>query len=196
MAARPQLPGMRWFLWLRIASLRTGILTGIYLSCVFVAWLVVANRVAGLEPFAELRNLVAGAFLIMVLGDSRASIPSSARKAFRCGPDGLDASDHDLYRGGNPFHSARKPHGGLPRFRAGRGFLRLRCRARLGVPDVRGRSTPAHGPIPGNHVLRRQARIRTNFSNPSQKEKGLDETLPFSTKRESRRRANRKFCRA
>jgi hypothetical protein len=68
MAARPKLPGMRWFLWLRIASLRTGILTGIYLSCVFVAWLVVANRVAELEPFAELRNLVAGAILIMVLG--------------------------------------------------------------------------------------------------------------------------------
>jgi len=58
---------MRWFLWLRIASLRTGILTGIYLSCVFVAWLVVANRVAELEAFAELRNLVAGAILVAVL---------------------------------------------------------------------------------------------------------------------------------
>jgi hypothetical protein len=68
MAARTQLPGMQWFLWLRIASLRNGILTGIYLSCVFVAWLVVANRVAGLAPYAELRNLVAGAILIMVLG--------------------------------------------------------------------------------------------------------------------------------
>jgi hypothetical protein len=68
MAARSQIPGMRWFLWLRIASLRTGILTGIYLSCVFVAWLEVANRVAELEPYAELRNLVAGAILIVVLG--------------------------------------------------------------------------------------------------------------------------------
>jgi hypothetical protein len=68
MATRPQLPGMRWFLWLRIASLRTGVLTGVYLSCVFVAWLEVANRVAELERFAELRNLVAGAILIMVLG--------------------------------------------------------------------------------------------------------------------------------
>jgi hypothetical protein len=47
--------------------LRTGILTGIYLSCVFVSWLEVANRVAELEPYAELRNLVAGAILIMVL---------------------------------------------------------------------------------------------------------------------------------
>ena len=68
MAARPQLPGMRYFLWMRIASLRTGILTGIYLSCVFVAWLEVANRVAELTPFAELRNFVAGAILILVLG--------------------------------------------------------------------------------------------------------------------------------
>jgi hypothetical protein len=67
MAARSQLPGMRWFLWLRVASLRTGVLTGIYLSCVFIAWLDVANRVAELEPYAELRNLVAGAILIMVL---------------------------------------------------------------------------------------------------------------------------------
>jgi hypothetical protein len=68
MAARPLLPGMRWFLWLRIASLRTGVLTGIYLSCVFVAWLEIANRVPKLWRFAELRNLVAGAILIMVLG--------------------------------------------------------------------------------------------------------------------------------
>jgi len=67
MAARPQLPGMRWFLWLRIASLRTGILTGIYLSCVFVAWLIVANLIPALEPFAEARNLVAGAILVTVL---------------------------------------------------------------------------------------------------------------------------------
>lgn len=68
MAARSQIPGMRWFLWLRIASLRVGVLTGVYLSCVFVAWLEVANRVAELERYAELRNLVAGAILIVVLG--------------------------------------------------------------------------------------------------------------------------------
>jgi hypothetical protein len=67
MAARPQLPGMRWLLWLRIASLRTGILTGIYLSCVFVAWLIVANRIPALEAFAEARNLVGGALLVTVL---------------------------------------------------------------------------------------------------------------------------------
>jgi hypothetical protein len=58
---------MRWFLWLRIASLRIGALTGIYLSCVFLAWLIVANRIPALEPFAEARNLVGGALLITVL---------------------------------------------------------------------------------------------------------------------------------
>jgi hypothetical protein len=58
---------MRWFLWLRNASLRIGILTGIYLSCVFVAWLIVANRMPALEPYAEARNLLAGAILIAVL---------------------------------------------------------------------------------------------------------------------------------
>jgi drug/metabolite transporter (DMT)-like permease len=58
---------MRLFLWMRIASMRAGFLTGIYLSCVFVAWLVVANRVTELEPYAELRNLVAGAILIAIL---------------------------------------------------------------------------------------------------------------------------------
>lgn len=68
MAARHQLPGMRMFLWLRIASVRTGVLTGIYLSCIFVAWLEVANRVAELERFAELRNLIAGAILILLMG--------------------------------------------------------------------------------------------------------------------------------
>jgi hypothetical protein len=53
MAARPQLPGMRWFLWLRIAALRIGILTGIYLSCVFVAWLMVANRLRNWSPLPK-----------------------------------------------------------------------------------------------------------------------------------------------
>jgi hypothetical protein len=67
MAARPQLPGMRWFLSLRNVTLRTGILSGIYLSCVFVAWLIVANRIPALEPFAEARNLVAGAVLVTLL---------------------------------------------------------------------------------------------------------------------------------
>lgn len=67
MAARPQLPGVRWFLWLRNVSLRTGVLTGIYLSCGFVAWLVVANRIRELEPYAEFRNLVAGMIMVLLM---------------------------------------------------------------------------------------------------------------------------------
>ncbi len=67
MATRSQLPGVRWFLWLRKASLRTGVLTGIYLSCVFVAWLFVANRVAELEPLAGPRNLVSGLLVILLM---------------------------------------------------------------------------------------------------------------------------------
>jgi hypothetical protein len=54
-------------LWLRIVSLRTGILTGIYLSVVFVAWLLVANRFPALEPFAGARNVIAGASLVTML---------------------------------------------------------------------------------------------------------------------------------
>jgi hypothetical protein len=65
MAARPQLPGMRWFHWLRIASLRTGLVTGIYLSCGLVAWLVVANRIPGLYAFAGARNAVAVAMMLL-----------------------------------------------------------------------------------------------------------------------------------
>ena len=67
MATQHRLPGVRWFMWLRNVSLRTGILTGIYLSVVFVAWLLVANRFPQLESFAEARNLIGGAMLVTML---------------------------------------------------------------------------------------------------------------------------------
>ena len=67
MAARHQLPGMQWILWMRSASLRNGVLTGIYLSCIFVVWLFVANRVPEFEPFAGIRNLAAGAATIVLM---------------------------------------------------------------------------------------------------------------------------------
>jgi hypothetical protein len=66
MKARPQLPGIRWFLWLRNTALRTGVLTGIYLSGAFVAWVVVANNIPRLEPVAGVRNLIAGAGMIFL----------------------------------------------------------------------------------------------------------------------------------
>jgi len=68
MAARSQLPGMRLFLWLRNASLRIGVITGVYLSFVFVAWLLIANRLPQLQPFAGIRNLAAAVtFLLLML---------------------------------------------------------------------------------------------------------------------------------
>jgi hypothetical protein len=67
MAARPQLPGMRWFMWLRNAALRIGIITGVYLSCAFVAWLLVANRIPRLVPLARVRNLAAGGAIILLM---------------------------------------------------------------------------------------------------------------------------------
>jgi hypothetical protein len=67
MAARSHLPGMRLFLWLRYASLRIGVLTGVYLSCIFAAWLVVANRFPELDPSAGIRNLAAAAAIPMVM---------------------------------------------------------------------------------------------------------------------------------
>ena len=67
MATRHRLPGMRWIHWLRTASLRNGVLTGVYLSCIFVSWLYIANRVAELESFAGIRNLAAGAAVILIM---------------------------------------------------------------------------------------------------------------------------------
>jgi hypothetical protein len=58
---------MRWLLWLRSVTLRTGILTGIYLALIFAAWLIVANRVPQLDVFARARNLAAGAATILLM---------------------------------------------------------------------------------------------------------------------------------
>lgn len=67
MIARTEFRGTQLSPWLRHAAVRHGVLTGIYLSCVFVAWLVVANRVRELERYAGLRNLAAGLLLVIVL---------------------------------------------------------------------------------------------------------------------------------
>lgn len=67
MAARPQFTGLQWSSWRRNLTLRNGIFTGVLLSCVFVAWLVVANRVREWEPYAETRNLIAGLALVGIL---------------------------------------------------------------------------------------------------------------------------------
>ena len=67
MAAQPRLLGLRWFFWLRNTALRIGVLTGIYLSCIFIAWLWIANHIPQLYPFADIRNLSGGALTILVM---------------------------------------------------------------------------------------------------------------------------------
>lgn len=67
MEARPQLPGMRWFLWLRSIALRVGVLTWIYVSLAFAAWQVISYRIPQLERFAEVRDITAGAVILVLL---------------------------------------------------------------------------------------------------------------------------------
>jgi hypothetical protein len=66
-AARTQLPGNQWFLWLRSSTIRAGVLVGIYVSATFVAWLFIANRIRQLAPFAPIRNDVGGAIILLLL---------------------------------------------------------------------------------------------------------------------------------
>ena len=67
MATGFQPPGVQSFHWLRNAALRSGVYTGVYLSCVLVAWLFIANRVAELESLAGVRNLAGGAAVILLM---------------------------------------------------------------------------------------------------------------------------------
>jgi hypothetical protein len=66
MQLRTNLPGSRRLEFLHNAAMRTGVYTGICLSLVFTAWLVIANQVPFLERFAFERN-VAGAGVFVFL---------------------------------------------------------------------------------------------------------------------------------
>ena len=59
MFVRTNLPGSRRLDFLRNAAIRTGVYTGVCLSLVFTAWLVIANQVPFLERFARERNIAA-----------------------------------------------------------------------------------------------------------------------------------------
>lgn len=50
-------------------TLKAGLMLGFALSGVAIAWLLIANRIPGLERFALLRNVTAGAvgFLLLIL---------------------------------------------------------------------------------------------------------------------------------
>jgi hypothetical protein len=63
-----KLPGYRWFQFLRNSSIRMGIYTGVALSLVFSAWVIVANRMPVLESFALARNIAAVAALCFFAG--------------------------------------------------------------------------------------------------------------------------------
>ncbi len=85
MAPRTPLPGNQWFLWLRSNTIRAGVLVGIYVSAMFVAWLVIANRIPQLAPFATIRNDVAGAIEILLLAIPVVRFRSEPAKLFLSG---------------------------------------------------------------------------------------------------------------
>ena len=62
-----QLPGSRWFAWLRNLALRVGVLTGVYLSVVLAAWLIIANLIPWSANFAGTRNTAAEALLALLM---------------------------------------------------------------------------------------------------------------------------------
>jgi len=63
-----ELPGAKWFHWLRNLTLRVGVLTGVYLTAVMVVAVLAATRLPFLEPIAHLRNWAAyAAFLLVML---------------------------------------------------------------------------------------------------------------------------------
>jgi len=59
-------PGYRWFHIFRHPAIRVGLYTGVWLSLVFVSWVVIANRVPFLEPLAQERNLIATMVLALI----------------------------------------------------------------------------------------------------------------------------------
>jgi len=62
-----RLPGIQRFSWVRNVAVRAGITTGIYAAALFVCWLLVANHVSALEPYAGIRNRIAGTAMLFLL---------------------------------------------------------------------------------------------------------------------------------
>ncbi len=59
-----RLPGYRFLGFLKNVAVRTGMYSGISLSLIFAAWLLIANRLSILEPFAMERNILAAGLLV------------------------------------------------------------------------------------------------------------------------------------
>ena len=66
MLVRTNLPGSRRLDFLHNAAIRTGVYTGVCLSLVFTAWLVIANQVPFLERFAFERNVAAAGVFVFL----------------------------------------------------------------------------------------------------------------------------------
>ncbi len=78
------LPGTRWFAWLRNPMWRVGVLTGIYLSVLLGAWLVIANRLTN-GVSADTRNTVTGVLAAMVMSIPFLRFLGSPGRLFACG---------------------------------------------------------------------------------------------------------------
>jgi hypothetical protein len=64
-AVRAHLPGYSRLHVFKNAAIRTGVYSGVGMSMILVAWLVVANRAPSLESFALERNLAAAVALTL-----------------------------------------------------------------------------------------------------------------------------------
>ena len=82
---RTPLSGIERFFSLRGATLRTGIFTGVALSAVLTAWVLVANRVARLETFAFERNCAAVGALLLLMAIPLCRFAKSPRALFISG---------------------------------------------------------------------------------------------------------------
>jgi hypothetical protein len=82
---RTQFSGIERFFSLRGATLRTGIFTGVALSVVLTAWVLVANRVAQLEGFAVERNCAAVGALLVLMAIPLCRFVTSPRALFISG---------------------------------------------------------------------------------------------------------------
>jgi hypothetical protein len=85
---RTQFSGIERFFSLRGSTLRTGIFTGVALSAVLVAWVLVANRVAQLESFAFERNCAAVGALLVLMAIPFCRFAKSPRALFISGVAG------------------------------------------------------------------------------------------------------------
>jgi len=82
---RTTLSGIQRFFSPRGITMRTGILTGAGLSITLAAWVLIANRVPILEPFALARNVAAVAAILVLMAVPVTRFLKSPRALFISG---------------------------------------------------------------------------------------------------------------